>query len=41
MKMIKLQPDLKDDVVPILEQYRDHWDEDLQQRSCEYLFMLE
>lgn len=41
MKMIKLDDSLKHDVRPILSQYKDHWDEDLQQRSCEYLFMLD
>ena len=41
MKMLKVQPTLKNEVKPILTQYQDHWDEDLQQRSCEFLYMLE
>lgn len=41
MKMLKIQPDLSNEVRPILAQYQDHWDEDLQQRACEYMFMLE
>ena len=41
MKMIRSKPSLKAQVVPLLQQYRDFWDEDIQQRVCEYLAMLE
>lgn len=41
MKMIRNCPQLKDVVVPIFESYKDYWDEDVQQRVCEYLKMLE
>eukprot|EP00347_Sterkiella_histriomuscorum_P016610 403352528 len=41
MKMLKNCPALKSQVVPILEQYKDYWDEDIQQRVCEYLAMLD
>lgn len=41
MKMLKIQPDLSNEVRPILTQYQDHWDEDLQQRACEYIYMLD
>lgn len=41
MKMVKNNPELRHRVVPVLTQYKDHWDEELQQRSCEYLKMLE
>lgn len=40
MKMIRNCPQLKGSIVPIFEQYQDHWDEDIQQRVCEYLSML-
>jgi hypothetical protein len=41
MKMLKVQSTLKNEIRPILTQYQDHWDEDLQQRACEYLYMLD
>ncbi|CDW83693.1 ap-2 complex subunit alpha-2-like [Stylonychia lemnae] len=41
MKMLKNHPPLRAQVVPLLEQYKDYWDEDIQQRVCEYLAMLE
>jgi AP-2 complex subunit alpha len=41
MKMLKNCPALKPNVVTVLEQYKDHWDEELQQRACEYLTMIE
>lgn len=41
MKMLKNCPALKPQVVPLLEQYKDYWDEDIQQRVCEYLAMLD
>lgn len=28
-------------MVNILEQYKDYWDEDIQQRVCEYLAMID
>ena len=39
--MVKNSPELRHKVIPVLEQYKDHWDEELQQRACEYLKMLE
>jgi hypothetical protein len=41
MKMLKNAPELKNQVQGILQSYQDHWDEELQQRACEYLKMLE
>jgi hypothetical protein len=41
MKMMRTTPALKSQVVPILNQYKDFWDEEIQQRVCEYLTMLE
>ena len=41
MKMLKNCPELKSQVVTILSQYSDHWDEELQQRACEYQRMLD
>lgn len=41
MKMLRSCPALKVQVVNILEQYRDYWDEDIQQRVCEYLAMID
>lgn len=41
MKMVKNYPPLEGKVVTIMTQYQDHWDEELQQRACEYLQMLE
>ena len=41
MKMLKHSPSLKQQIVSILKQYKDFWDEDIQQRVCEYLTMLE
>ena len=41
MKMLSASPALKKQIVPILKQYRDFWDEDIQQRVCEYLTMIE
>lgn len=41
MKMVKNSPELRHIVIPLLTKYADHWDEDLQQRACEYLKMLE
>lgn len=41
MKMVKNHPELRHKVIPVLDQYKAHWDEEIQQRSCEYLKMLE
>ena len=41
MKMLRHSPSLKKSVVPILQQYKDFWDEEIQQRVCEYLTMIE
>jgi hypothetical protein len=41
MKMLKNCPELRPQVATILSQYSDHWDEELQQRACEYQRMLE
>jgi hypothetical protein len=41
MKMLKNAPELKMQVQGILQSYSDHWDEELQQRACEYSKMLE
>ena len=41
MKMMKHSPALKKVIVPILSQYKDFWDEDIQQRVCEYLTMIQ
>ena len=41
MKMLKNSPSLKKSIIPILQQYKDFWDEDIQQRVCEYLAMIE
>ena len=41
MKMVKNSPELRHIVIPLLNKYKDHWDEDLQQRACEYLKMLD
>lgn len=41
MKMVKNSPELRHTVIPLLNKYKDHWDEDLQQRACEYLKMLD
>lgn len=41
MKMLRATPSLKKQIVPILQQYKDFWDEDIQQRVCEYLTMIE
>lgn len=41
MKMVKNCPELKNEVVPVLNQYKDHWDEELQQRACEYIYMID
>jgi len=41
MKMLKLCPGLKNEIRPILAQYKEHWDEDLQQRACEYMYMID
>ena len=39
--MVKNSPELRHIVIPLLTKYQDHWDEDLQQRACEYLKMLD
>lgn len=39
--MLKNSPSLKPQILPIFEQYKDYWDEDIQQRVCEYLTMIE
>jgi AP-2 complex subunit alpha len=41
MKMLRTTKSLKKQIVPILKQYKDFWDEDIQQRVCEYLAMIE
>ena len=41
MKMLRATPSLKKQIVPILQQYKDFWDEEIQQRVCEYLTMIE
>jgi hypothetical protein len=41
MKMVKNYPPLEGKVTTLMTQYKDHWDEELQQRACEYLQMLE
>lgn len=41
MKMMRTTPALKSQVLPLLNQYKDFWDEDIQQRVCEYLAMIE
>jgi hypothetical protein len=41
MKMLNACPSLKKQIVPLFKQYKDFWDEDIQQRVCEYLAMLE
>lgn len=40
MKMTKHSAEIKPDVIKIFELHRDHWDIEIQQRSCEYLMML-
>jgi hypothetical protein len=39
--MLKNAPELKSKIVPIMKQYQQFWDEDIQQRVCEYLVMIE
>jgi hypothetical protein len=41
MKMMRTTPALKAQVLPLLNQYKDFWDEDIQQRVCEYLAMID
>ena len=41
MKMLRSCKSLKKQVIPLFKQYKDFWDEDIQQRVCEYLAMIE
>ena len=41
MKMVKNEPSIQQSVLSVLTQYQDHWDEELQQRACEYITMLD
>jgi len=41
MKMMKYYPDLKHEIRPVISQFQDHWDEELQQRACEYIYMMD
>lgn len=41
MKMLKHAPELKGLIIPVMKQYQQFWDEDIQQRVCEYLVMIE
>jgi hypothetical protein len=41
MKMTRHSAELRPDARKIFEHYRDHWDIEIQQRSCEYLMMLD
>ena len=41
MKMLRSAPTLTSPVYTLLQNYREHWDAELQQRACEYIAMLE
>lgn len=41
MKMLRSAPPLTSAVYQLLQNYREHWDAELQQRACEYIAMLE
>lgn len=41
MKMVRNCPELTTQVINVLAQYKIHWDEELQQRACEYICMLQ
>ena len=41
MKMTKHSEAVRPEARKIFEQHRDHWDIEIQQRSCEYLMMLD
>ena len=38
--MVRNCPDLQTSVMNLLNNYKNHWDEELQQRACEYAYML-
>lgn len=40
MKMLKNCPALTEKIYGVLMSYQEHWDEELQQRACEYIEML-
>mmetsp|Transcript_20300 Transcript_20300/g.19229 ORF Transcript_20300/g.19229 Transcript_20300/m.19229 type:complete len:159 (+) Transcript_20300:772-1248(+) len=40
MKLALQCPSVKVKVISVFEQYQDYWEEDIQQRACEYLAIL-